>query len=65
MDALLGQMAAVAVLFLLPLWRIYDQAGLSPVLSLTVLIPGVGPLISLWILAFLPWKLSSSEKIEN
>jgi len=48
-----------AILLLYPVWRIFKRAGLNPALSLTVLIPVVGMLVSGLILALSTWKLST------
>jgi hypothetical protein len=52
---LLAYFFAGAILFLIPAWRIFRRAGLDPWISLTVLIPGIGPLIALAVLAFADW----------
>jgi uncharacterized membrane protein YhaH (DUF805 family) len=39
------------------LWRIFTKAGLSGALSLLVLIPGIGSLVVLCVLAFADWKV--------
>ncbi len=38
-------------------WRIFTKAGLAGPLSLLVLIPGIGALVVLCILAFSQWKV--------
>jgi hypothetical protein len=38
-------------------WRIFEKAGYNGALSLLNLIPGVGPLISVLILAFGRWPI--------
>ncbi len=48
-----------AILLLYPVWRIFKRAGLNQALSLTVLIPVVGMLVSGLILALSTWKLST------
>ena len=40
------------------LWKIFTKAGLSGALSLLVLIPGVGWIIVLCMLAFMDWKVT-------
>ena len=37
-------------------WRIFSKAGMSGAMSLIILIPGIGGLIALCILAFGEWK---------
>jgi hypothetical protein len=47
--------AALAfVIFLF--WRIFTKAGMSGAMSLILLVPGIGGLIVLCILAFAEWK---------
>ena len=48
---------AVMAFFIWMLWRIFTKAGMSGALSLLVLVPGVGGLIVLCILAFGTWKV--------
>ncbi len=48
----LGVVAFVIFLF----WRIFSKAGMSGALSFLILIPGVGGLVVLCILAFADWK---------
>jgi len=43
------------VLVLVPLWVIFRKAGLNPGWSLLVLLPYIGPVLALMILAFAPW----------
>lgn len=42
-------------LLLFPLWKIFGKTGMSPYLSLLILIPGLGGLICILILAFADW----------
>lgn len=51
---LLGYVVVCAVV-IVPLWRIHQRAGLSPVLSFLVAIPLAGPLVVLLLLAFTEW----------
>ena len=46
---------ASVVFFLWMYWRIFEKAGFSGALSLLNLVPGVGSLICLIILAFSEW----------
>lgn len=46
---------AITALFIWFYWRIFSKAGFSGALSLLNLVPGVGPLICLLILAFGDW----------
>ena len=41
-------------------WRIFSKAGYNPALSLLNLVPGVGPLICLCILAFGRWPIEDA-----
>lgn len=45
----------VCAILIVPLWRVHQRAGLSPVLSLLVAIPLAGPLVVLLLLAFTEW----------
>jgi len=38
-------------------WRIFAKAGMAGALSLLLIIPGIGPLIVVCILAFGEWKV--------
>ena len=62
MQDLLIEVLVVAILLLFPLWKVYARAGLSPYLSLTLLIPGFGFFIALAILAFSKWELVESRE---
>jgi hypothetical protein len=50
-----GFICLIAIIFLL--WRIFNKAGMGGPFSLLVLIPGIGPLVVLCILAFGEWKV--------
>ena len=47
----------VYALIIVPLWVAFKKAGLSPWLSLLVLIPGIGLLVALYVLAFARWRV--------
>ena len=47
----------LVAIYIIPLWRICTKAGLSGPLSLIALIPGVGKLITLYIIAFSDWRV--------
>jgi hypothetical protein len=49
----------VAVLVIIPLWRIYERAGLAAPLSLIVFVPYVGLFLAAAILAFADWPAAS------
>jgi hypothetical protein len=55
------ELVILAVLLLIPLWKIFERAGFAPALSLLVLVPGVGGLITLAILAFGDWRAHSHD----
>lgn len=48
---------AILVFLIFLLWRIFTKAGLAGPLALLVLVPGVGSLIVLCILAFARWNV--------
>lgn len=58
-----------AALIVIPAWKIFGKAGLTPALSLLVFIPYVGEVIALAILAFAEWSNDDSgpppTSIEN
>jgi ABC-type glycerol-3-phosphate transport system permease component len=54
MDVILG-MIVLAAVTVVPLYRIMAKAGLNPILSLIIVIPGLGYLIVIGILAFATW----------
>jgi uncharacterized membrane protein YhaH (DUF805 family) len=62
MAGLFGVFALIGLAFvafgIFLFWRIFTKAGLSGPLSLLVLIPGVGWIIVLCILAFSDWKVT-------
>ncbi len=61
MAGFLPQMVVVAVFFLYPTWRICRRAGFPPALSLLILIPLLGWLIVLFVLAFATWSASQPD----
>ena len=44
-------------ILIVPFWFAFKKAGLSPFLSLLVLIPGIGLLVTLYVLAFARWRV--------
>jgi hypothetical protein len=63
----LGALAALfyilfALLLIIPTWRILTRAGFSGALSLFHLIPVVGLLVVLAILAFTPWPAGEARR---
>ena len=51
-------LVAVAI-FMVPCWFICKKAGFSPWLSLLCIIPSLGTLVLLYVLAFAEWKASA------
>ena len=45
-------------IFVIPCWFICKKAGFSPWLSLLCLVPSLGTLVLLYILAFADWKVT-------
>ncbi len=52
---LLVNLFITAIIVLYPAWRMFGRAGFPPSVSLVVLIPGIGILVALAILAFADW----------
>jgi hypothetical protein len=52
-------LVAVAI-FMVPCWFICKKAGFSPWLSLLCIIPSLGTLVLLYVLAFAEWKAPAS-----
>ena len=59
-DIIIGAVFS-AVLLLYPLWRIFARAGLNPVWSLLILIPG-GAIIVPLILAYSRWPNTAPSR---
>ena len=58
MIPLIGLVMIVGLaLYIVPLWIICKKAGLSAPLSLLGIIPGIGILVVLYILAFSDWRV--------
>ncbi len=49
--------AVMMAIVIIPLWNISKKAGLSGPLSLLALIPGIGILVVLYVVAFSQWKV--------
>lgn len=64
-EYIIDQVIFIAIVALYPVWRIFKRAGLHPALSLTVLIPVVGLLVSGLVLALSTWKLSERPAGDN
>lgn len=59
-DQINGVVFLIGVVVLLPaFWIIFRKAGFSPVLSLFLILPGIGWLIATAILAFAKWPRSA------
>lgn len=57
MEDLLIAFLVQAIFFQYPAWRIYKRAGINPMLSITILIPNLGIIISTLILLFSKWQV--------
>ena len=68
-ESLAASPDAVAFLFQLlalwPLWRTFSRAGLRPYLALVVLIPLVGLVAALGVLAVLRWPAAAGGKVQQ
>jgi hypothetical protein len=53
---LIGYIIVVAIL-MIPCWFILKKAGFSPWLSLMCIVPSLGTLVLLYVLAFAQWKV--------
>ncbi|MGP8270563.1 MAG: hypothetical protein ACLQLH_10890 [Terracidiphilus sp.] len=53
---IIGYLIAVAVL-MIPCWFILKKAGFTPWLSLLCIVPSLGTLVLLYVLAFAEWKV--------
>jgi hypothetical protein len=45
----------MAVLWIIPFWKVLDRTGKAPAWCLLALIPIIGPLILLFLIAYEPW----------
>ena len=54
---LIGYLVVVALL-MIPCWFICKKAGFSPWLSLLCIVPSLGTLVLLYVLAFSQWKVA-------
>jgi hypothetical protein len=54
-------LVAIAI-FMVPCWFILKKAGFSPWLSLLCLIPSLGTLVLLYVLAFSEWKVQPAPQ---
>lgn len=46
------------VALIVPLWVAFKKAGHSPWLSMLIFIPGIGVLVTLYVLAFITWRVT-------
>ena len=53
----------VMAIIIIPFWVICKRAGFSPWLSLLCLIPTVGVLVLLYVLAFAEWKVTPVPQV--
>lgn len=51
----------VAVIFVIPFWKIFEKAGFPPALSLIMLVPVVN-MVALYFVAFASWPGSEASK---
>lgn len=64
----LAEAVVLLLLYVLPLylfWRVFGKAGMTPAVALVCLVPGVGYLLSLLILAFGRWPAVHTETHEH
>ena len=60
-EQFLIEFTVVAIFLQFPVWRIYQRAGIKPVISLTVLVPVLGIFICGLILSLSEWQIQSLE----
>jgi hypothetical protein len=58
---LFAQILIIVIVLVIPLWRIFKRAGLNPAFALFTLIPLLGAVISLCLLAFMRWPSAEPE----
>jgi len=51
----------VALLAIVPCWRVFQRVGLNPALSLFIFVPGLGWWIAGAILAFSKWPMEAAS----
>jgi hypothetical protein len=61
MEGLVGALI-FGLLLMIPGWKIFKQAGMSPAWSLFVFVPGLGFLIIYVILAFARWPTLEAQQ---
>lgn len=57
----LFQYVIMIALLLFPLWKIFGKAGLSPALALITLVPVLGGVICIILLAFARWPATEGR----
>jgi len=55
----------LALVLIVPAWRVFDRAGLNPLWSLCLFIPVFGPLIVVLMLAFTRWPATEGPRHED
>jgi hypothetical protein len=53
------------VICMIPCWMILKKAGFSPWLSLLCIVPSLGTLVLLYVLAFAQWKVAPIQLVAN
>lgn len=53
----------IALLLIIPLWKIFERVALPPMLSLLALIPMIGLLLALGILAYSQWNPQKGDAL--
>jgi len=53
----------VTVITVVPFWRVMTRVGIAPALSLLLLIPGVGFLAVLFVIAYSDWPGMRGERV--
>jgi hypothetical protein len=48
----------VVALYIIPLWKIAQKAGLAGPIALLAIIPGIGKLVALYVIAFSEWRVA-------
>ncbi len=54
--------AIFSALIIMPAWKIFLRVGLSPYISILVLLPYIGFLLVVAVLAFMPWQKPTLEE---
>ena len=52
---------ALVALFVVPMWRIFQRAGLNPAITLFWVVPVLGPVLVLLVLAFSTWAPAGKD----